>query len=36
MVAAVAQDGTTPADWLAAGPLDYVADLVAASNAHGS
>lgn len=31
-----AEDGTAPADWLAAGRQDYVAELVAAANGHGS
>jgi hypothetical protein len=36
MVSAAAEDGTAPADWLAAGRQDYVIKLVAAANAHGS
>lgn len=36
MVSSAAEDGTAPADWLATGKLDYVVELVAASNAHGS
>jgi hypothetical protein len=36
MVSATAEDGTTPADWLAAGRQDYVLKLIAAANAHGS
>lgn len=36
MVSPAAEDETTPAEWLAAGKRDYVVELVAASNAHGS
>jgi hypothetical protein len=36
MASTAAEDGTTPADWLAAGKQDYVIKLVAAANAHGS
>jgi hypothetical protein len=36
MVSPEAEAGTAPADWLAAGRRDYVVELVAASNAHGS
>lgn len=36
MVSPAAEDGTTPAEWLAAGKRDYVVELVAASNANGS
>ena len=36
MVSPAAEDGTTPADWLASGKRDYVVQLVAASNAQGS
>ncbi len=36
MVSTAGADGTSPADWLAAGRRDYVIGLVAASNAHGS
>ena len=36
MVSTAGEDGTSPADWLAAGRRDYVVGLVAASNAHGS
>jgi hypothetical protein len=36
MVSPAAEAGTAPADWLAAGKHDYVVELVAASNAHGS
>jgi hypothetical protein len=36
MVSPAAEDGTMPAEWLAAGKRDYVVELVAASNAHGS
>jgi hypothetical protein len=36
MVSSAAEDGTAPADWLASGKRDYVVQLVAASNAHGS
>jgi hypothetical protein len=36
MVSSAGEDGTAPADWLAADKRDYVVDLVAASNAHGS
>jgi hypothetical protein len=36
MVSAAAEEGTTPAEWLAAGKQDYVVELVAAANAHAS
>jgi hypothetical protein len=36
MVSPVAEEGTTPAQWLAAGKRDYVIQLVSAANAHGS
>jgi hypothetical protein len=36
MVSPAAEEGTTPAEWLAAGKHDYVVELVAAANAHGS
>jgi hypothetical protein len=36
LVSAAAEDGSAPADWLAAGKQDYVVKLVAAANAHGS
>jgi hypothetical protein len=36
MVSTAGEDGTSPADWLAAGRRDYVVGLVTASNAHGS
>jgi hypothetical protein len=36
MVSAAGEDGTTPADWLAAGNQDYVVKLVSTANAHGS
>jgi hypothetical protein len=36
MVSPAAEEGTTPAEWLAAGKHDYVVELLAASNAHGS
>jgi hypothetical protein len=36
MVSQAAEEGTTPAEWLAAGKQDYVVELVAAANAHGS
>jgi hypothetical protein len=36
MVSPAAEEGTTPAEWLAAGKQDYVVELVAAANAHGS
>ncbi len=36
MVSTAGADGTSPADWLAAGRRDYVVGLVAASDAHGS
>ena len=36
MVSPSAEDGTAPADWLASGKQDYVVELVALSNAHGS
>lgn len=36
MVSTAAEDGSAPADWLAAGKQDYVVKLVAAANAHGS
>jgi hypothetical protein len=36
MVSPAAEEGTTPAEWLAAGKHDYVVELVAATNAHGS
>jgi hypothetical protein len=36
MVSTAAEDGGTPADWLAADNQDYVVKLVRAANAHGS
>jgi hypothetical protein len=36
MVSPAAEEDTTPAEWLAAGKRDYVLELVAAANAHGS
>ena len=36
MVSAAAEDGATPADWLAAGKLNYIVKLVAAANARAS
>jgi len=36
MVSPSAEEGTTPAEWLAAGKQRYVVELVAAANAHGS
>lgn len=36
MVSAAAEDGTTPADWLAADKHDYVVNLITAADAHGS
>jgi hypothetical protein len=36
MVSPSAEEGTTPAEWLAAGKQGYVVELVAAANAHGS
>jgi hypothetical protein len=36
MVSPAADEGTTPAEWLAAGEQDSVVELVAAANAHGS
>ena len=36
MVSTAAEDGSTPAEWLAAGDQDYVVKLVSAANAHGS
>jgi hypothetical protein len=36
MVSTAAEDGTAPADWLAAGKQDYVVKLLTAANAHGS
>ena len=36
MVSKAAEEGTTPAQWLAAGKPDYVIEFVAAANAHGS
>ena len=36
MVSPAAEEGTTPAEWLAAGNQRYVVELVAAANAHGS
>jgi len=36
MVSPAAEEGTTPAEWLAAGKQDDVVELVAAANAHGS
>ncbi len=36
MVSPAAEKGTTPAESLAAGKLDYVVELVTAANAHGS
>jgi len=36
MVSPSSEDGKAPADWLAAGKQDYVVELVAVSNAHGT
>ena len=36
MVSTLGEDGSTPADWLAAGNHDDVGKLVSAANAHGS
>jgi hypothetical protein len=36
MVSPAAENSTTPAGWLADGRQDYVVELVAAANAHGS
>jgi hypothetical protein len=36
MVSTAAENGSTPADWLAAGNQAYVVQLVSAANAHGS
>jgi hypothetical protein len=36
MVSSTAEDGATPADWLAAGNQDDVVTLISAANAHGS
>lgn len=36
MVSAAAEDGTVPANWLAAGKQDYVVKLLTAANPHGS
>ena len=36
LVSPSAEEGTTPAEWLAAGKQGYAVELLAAANAHGS